>query len=188
VLSCDATSTAAFSQLFGKAPCQRHQTSLLCANHHTMQKAGKVDRTLRYGGARISQKDGVTGVDKKRRFERRRPKLWRKLPGIGVQPVIRFNDHPAAIFGLRFIMHNFAEAIEIESRDVVIALPSQVDVQSALGAFIVYAYDEGCIPHPFHRYRFFRLFPVDPSNLLLIRGGTLIVIPVVSSAPAEASG
>jgi len=58
-------------------------------------------------------------------------------------------------------MYNFAEAIEIESRDVVIALPSQVDVQSALGVFIVHAYDECCIPDTFHTSRSLRLFPVE---------------------------
>ena len=44
-----------------------------------------------------------------------------------------FNHHPACVFGLRCTGYNFVETVQIEIDDLVIALPSQVDAQSALG-------------------------------------------------------
>ncbi len=161
VLFCHAASAPAFCQLFSKAPCHRHQTSLLCANHHTMQKAGTVDRTPRYGRARISQRDGITSANRKRRFECRRPERYQEFPGVGVRSIKGFNDHPACVFGLSFTMHNSAEPIQIESGDVVLALPFKVNAQSTCGGFAVYAHRDCCIPESFHTSRSFRLFLLE---------------------------
>ena len=68
------------------------------------------------------------------------------------------------VFGLGFRMQNSAEAIQIESGDVVIALPFKVDAQSTCVSFVMYAHCEGCIPGASHRYRFFRLFQESSSR------------------------
>ena len=92
----------------------------------------------------------VTSGNWKRWFEHRGSKGGLKLPEIGVVPTIRFDDHPAAIFGLGFTMHDFAEAIQVESRDVVMAFPFKVDVQPVCWGIVVYTHDERCVPGAFH--------------------------------------
>jgi hypothetical protein len=54
-----------------------------------------------------------------------------------VQKSRMFNHHPACVFGLRCTGYNFAETVQIEIEDLVIALPSQVDAQSASGNVFV---------------------------------------------------
>jgi hypothetical protein len=122
-----------------------------------MPKTGEVDGTLRYGGAPFFQRKNVTGANKKRRFERWGSKRRLKLPEIGVEPGMRFNDHPAAIYGLGLTNQNCAEAIQIEIGDVVMALPFEVDVQPVVWGVVVYAYDERCVPGGFHN-RFLTTF------------------------------
>src|SRR5258707_4089504 len=41
----------------------------------------------------------------------------------GIHKVRRFNDRPACVLGLVFTVQNLAEPVQIESGDVVIALP-----------------------------------------------------------------
>jgi hypothetical protein len=48
-----------------------------------------------------------------------------------------FNHHPACVFGLPCTGYYFAETVQIELEDLVIALPSQVDAQSAWGNVFV---------------------------------------------------
>jgi hypothetical protein len=126
-----------------------------------MQKTVKVAWTLRYGRAPISQRDGITSANRKRRFECRRPERYQEFPGVGVRSIKGFNDHPACVFGLSFTMHNSAEPIQIESGDVVLALPFKVNAQSTCGGFAVYAHRDCCISESFHTSRSFRLFLLE---------------------------
>jgi|ERR1700730_17783516 hypothetical protein len=48
-----------------------------------------------------------------------------------------FNHHPACAFGLSRRVHNFAELVQIEIEYLVIALPFQVNTQSAWGHVFV---------------------------------------------------
>jgi hypothetical protein len=72
-----------------------------------------------------------------------------------------FNRHPACVSGLGCRVHNFAEPVQIEIKDLVIALPFQVDTQSAWGNVFVYAQDERCILDSFHLCRLSWLFSLQ---------------------------
>jgi hypothetical protein len=61
-----------------------------------------------------------------------------------------FNHHPACVCGLSRAVHNFAEAVQLEFEDLVIASPSQVDTKSAWGNVFVYAHNERRILISFH--------------------------------------
>jgi hypothetical protein len=65
-----------------------------------------------------------------------------------------FNHHPACVCGLRRAVHNFAEPVQLEFEDLVIASPSQVDTQSAWGNVFVYAHNERCVLNSFHLNNF----------------------------------
>jgi len=63
-----------------------------------------------------------------------------------------FNHHPACVFGLPCTGYDFAETVQIELEDLVIASPSQVDTESAWGDFFVYAHNERCVLYAFHLF------------------------------------
>jgi hypothetical protein len=89
-----------------------------------------------------------------------------------------FNHHPACVFGLRRAGYNLAETVQIEIEDFVIALPSQVDAQSALGNVFVQAQNERCILQSFH----FRLVSFVLVIFVLFRSPSLQSQPVTCSS------
>jgi hypothetical protein len=83
-------------------------------------------------------------------------------------------------------MHNSAEPIQIESGDVVLALPFKVNAQSTCEDFAVNAHCECCIPDTFHISRSFRLFTIELVYFIGGKIGTSYSAGFIR--PAGASG
>jgi hypothetical protein len=88
-----------------------------------------------------------------------------------------FNRHPACVFGLGRSVHNSAEPVQIEIKDLVIALPFQVDTQNTWGNVFVFEFSKdgglGALSYKanllrilFFRMRIFALLLTDTLTCL----------------------